>query len=271
MTTPNQGMADFTAATAIAASDVVVSQTTAVVIAKASGYTVPEFQVTTPAYAVTWSAFLPSGSTAGLLRVTLNWIDSSTSAMVSQQRWYVPATSTTPAENNILVCGRGPTEADTMSITIENYDPDNQATVYLNVWQSSRFVTRHDWRGTLQSGSLFGYTSPANNMSGLVIAWETDTEIPASSNVAWQCPLYAGQALLTLPEGLAEDVDMSVSAILPDAASGFAVPLYQLTTAASLVQAQLSLPRCPVIVSFGNTAATANAVEWSLIAQEFAS
>lgn len=272
MTTPNNlGTGDFTDSIVFVPADLLMGQAISQVIGPNTQVSFGPNTMTSPSYTVAMDAILNANASPGILRVRMIWSDSNTGLTVGQQTWYVTGSTGSPGPSNSLTTGRGPTEADTLTLLVANLDTSHSVTVDVGLWQNSRVVTRHDWRGITQGPLPPGFTTPKIVAPAGVLGYEGSFSIGAASGVEWQCSLYAGQAQLFYQLSTAANVSLQVLVPLPDA-SGSPLELYYATPpAAAQGTLYLSLPRCPVIVSIANSGGVALTGQWSLMIQEFAS
>ena len=271
MTTPAVGAGDFTAATAMSPADVLMDNQAQVAIGPGVTKSYGPYLMTQPAYAAALAALMPANTAVGILKVTVTWSDPVTGLIVGQQRWFVASTSTAPALSNELHTGRGPTEGGQLQIDITNQDTAQTATVDLAVWQSSRVVTRHDWRTITHTAVTGGFTTPSSHPRSGSLGWAASATIPATQNTTWLCALYAGQGELFVITPQFASVTMQVSVPYSDAAVASQPFLYSqvLPTQQSLFA--VTLPRCPVALELINQGGVPAIVSWHLILQEFAS
>jgi hypothetical protein len=265
------GLDDFTGAQAALSADLNILQETGVVIAASGTVTYGPFAVNSPSYAVAIDALISASATFGLLLISMVWSDSETGLTVGAERWYFSGTTASPAISNGLTFGRGPTKANQLTVTIDNYDPAQSATVDVAIWQSSRTATRDDWRGNPNGGGYVTYTVPNTESLSCALGWVTNHALAASGVVTYQCALYAGQAAFEFVSSATGDVGIEILAPLPDRASGNWPVLLENAAIGELFTGTLVLPRCPVIVQITNSSAASTNVTFSLTALEFAS
>jgi hypothetical protein len=265
------GLEDFAQAQAALSADLNILQETGVVIAASSSVTYGPMAVNNPAYAVAIDALVNASATFGLLLVSLVWSDPVTGLTVGAERWYYSGTTASPAISNGLTFGRGPTKAGQLTITIDNYDPAQSATVDVAVWQSSRVATRDDWRGNPNGGGYVTYTVPNTESLSCALGWVTAHALAASGQISYQCALYAGQAAFEFVSSATAAVGVEIFAPLPDRASGNWPVLLENAAIGEVFTGALVLPRCPVVVQITNNSAAPTNVTFSLTALEFAS
>lgn len=271
MTTQPTGVGDFTATTAIVPADLIIAQETGQVIAAAGQVTYGPFTVTSPSYGIALDAVIANTATQPVLKATVDWVDSATGLTVDEQAWYWVGTPTSPGAVGALTTGRGPTNADTVFVTISNFDPAQAVTIDLALWQSSRIITRHDWRGIVVNGLLPGYSVPSSNQQAAMLAWENSVSIGVGATFKWLCPLFAGQVLWTWNLSSNSSVAAQMFVIMPDAPGGINPTVWNPAVPATNGETELVFPRAPVDVQIHNGGAAAITVSWSLAMLEIAS
>lgn len=271
MTYPAQGAGDFTPGAAITPADVAIITRTGLNVPANSAVTIGPVAVAAPAYAIAVDALISGSATIGILKVLFNWTDAISGVLVAQEQWYITGTTVTPAATNGLHTGRGPTKANLLTVLVHNYDTAQAATVDLMVWQSSRIVTRDDWRGLAEGGGYVTFTVPNSEAQSGVLGWEDNASIAAGTSTVWLCPLYAGQASLSVAPSTLTGFVFAVIVPLVDRPSINWPQIFETQIPAAGNTGYLALPRCPVLISISNTGSSPFTVFWSLLVQEFAS
>jgi hypothetical protein len=271
MTVQPTGVGDFTGTTAIVPADLLLDQQASVTIAAGSSEVFGPYEITSPSYAIAVDGVCNAAATLPILNAVVEWIDSATGLVVDQQTWYWLTTPQSPGDLCALTTGRGPTNADTVQITLNNFDPAKSVTIDYALWISSRIVTRHDWRMVTLNGLTLGYTEPLSNLQAGLPAWVAQLSLAANSSETWLCPLYSGQVQFTWQFGTATAMTINISAPLPDQAAANQPQLYNPASPAQAGTAALFLPRCPVYVKISNGNAAAENVRWSMTVLEYAS
>lgn len=271
MTTPLVGVGDFTGTVSPVPADVLMDVQSLQVLTPDQTVTYGPYAMTQPSYSVAVDGLVNAASINGLFTVTMRWTDPVTSFLVDQERWHISGTTSSPAANNGLVIGRGPSKSAQLSIIVHNNDAANNMTLDLIVWQSSRVVTRDDWRGFQESGSVPVWSVGSREPNSNILGYENAINVSAGVTRQRLCALYSGQGMLSV--ALAAGNTATVTVIVPLADVGVAAypVIFAAAPGATLVNAYLSLPRCPVVVQIANAGAGAVVVTWSLIMQEFAS
>jgi hypothetical protein len=266
------GLPDFTVSHTAMASDTLVIQESAVVIAPGTELIIPPVAMSSVGYAVSMDAVMPAGTANPLLRVFMGWSDPATSLVAGEEQWFTPCAASAPGAGNGLIIGRGPTKAGQLGVSIHNFDVAQSATVDFACWQTGRLVTRDDWRSmphAIAAGPWLGadYDPWAN-----VLAFTNNSGVAAGTTSSWLIPMFAGQASLTLSANTYPGLAVTVTAPLPDH-FGVATPvLWQDASLTGPVsQAYLSLPRCPAVLSATNSTGGTILLSWSVTLQEYAS
>ena len=158
-----------------------------------------------------------------------------------------------------------------MTIELTNNDPLQSLTVDFALWQSSRLVTRHDWRTIRFFSTNPAGSRPTVNLESSIVAYVPAATLNPSTTQGWICPTYAGQASLTLVATAYGGISVQIFAALAPLTLLSWPSLWQSTPAAGINSQPLALPRCPVYIEIGNSGADPEGVGWTLIATEFAS
>lgn len=268
MTSP-QGAADFAPASIAVPSDVQIGQVLTGTQAVSSGSVVLTEQITMPSYLVCCAFSWAATPTVPFATVQLSWEDPSTLLDLDLETWTVPGSDATLATSTVTHTGRGPTRAGLLAVTVWNNDPAKVMTYNITVYQSSRVITRADWR-QIAALAVPNFAGSNDDPTSLILGSENGATLAASGSDSWLCDLWAGPAWLTISQSPAETLHVF---LLPQDPQGLATVPYgyfSIDAAGGLYQ-QVTLPRCPVQLQINNTSATATSVTWSLIAQETAS
>lgn len=266
------GLPDFTVSHTAMASDTLVIQESAQVIAPGTELVIPPVAMSSVGYAVSMDAVMAAGTANPLLRVFMGWSDPATGLVAGEEQWFTPCSAASPGASNGLIIGRGPTKAGLLGVSIRNFDVAQAATVDFAAWQTGRLVTRDDWRSMPHAAAAGSWSTPDYDPWANVLGWIQNAGVPGNGSNSWLMPLYAGQASLSLEAGTYPGLAVSVTAPLPD---HFGLPLPVLWQAPSLAgpvsQQYLSLPRCPVVLTAVNSTGSTILFSWSLTVQEYAS
>lgn len=271
MTTPAIGTGDFTSANAVSPADVNLDNKVGVVVAPLTTVTLGVYLMTQPAYAIMLDSITGPGHLTGNMAVIMQWSDPLTSQIVTQERWYYPGTTTAPASANGLMAGRGPTKAAMLTVLIRNYDTTVTATIDYALWQSSRQVTRDDWRTVFLAAPVNAWTAPnADHRAGLM-GWINNVTINAGTSDTRICGLYSGEATLAVQVSAFASVTVTVTVPLPSFSPTAWPVIASIPLTANQASVSLTLPRCPVSIKVANAGGAAITASWSLTVQEVAS
>jgi hypothetical protein len=271
VTTPLVGTGDFTATITGIPSDIQLDLQAGVVIAANTTQSFGPYAMTEPSYAVSTDALFNVAATVANYAVTLRWLDPVTSALVASEKWYPTGTTSSPPVNSQLTVGRGPTKAAILVIQVTNGDPAQSMTLDFTLWQSSRTVTRDDWRGLALGGGYPFYTVPLAESRAGLLGWVTNQGIANTISFSWQAALYFGQAQLFYSMSSVTNVNLIVTVPFENRTSPFYPTLFSGPLTLLQNTLNLSLPRCPVVVTISNNSGGPVTVSWSLTIQEFAS
>jgi hypothetical protein len=270
VTTP-AGLADFDAATpAIPLDQQLLGE---MGFAVALGAPVPFNGVAfaRSSYIITVDALAPAATTIPFIMVDAFWVDPVTNATIAHERWYLPATTTSPPQANALVAGRGPSKSSVLNLLVTSFDPVQTMTCDLTLYQSTRAVTRDDWR-SLGVGALGpGFTNAAADCPALLPGYKQNALLTAGATVQRLCGLYAGEAQFCLIQSAAQNLSWQIQGAQP----ALVTANWPVVAGAAQTGAQanysISLPRAPVLVTVTNNGAAGTNVQWAVTAQEFAS
>jgi hypothetical protein len=271
MTTPLVGTGDFTGSMSVVPSDIQLDLQAGVVIAANTTQSFGPYAMTEPSYAITTDALFSALAAVANYAVVFRWLDPVTGALVASEKWYPTGTTSSPPVNSQLTVGRGPTKAAVLLIQVTNGDPAQSMTIDFTLWQSSRVVTRDDWRGLALGGGYPFYTVPLSESRAGILGWVNLQAIANTISFSWQAALYFGQAQLFYSLSSVTNVNLIVSVpfenrTTPNYPQLFSGPLTLLQNTLNL-----SLPRCPVIITISNNSGGPVTASWSLTIQEFAS
>jgi hypothetical protein len=244
--------------------------------ALAAGASITAFSgaVTGIAYIAFVDALNSNGATSAnpFLKVSMIWKDAVGGNTLPPQHWFPLQTNVSPASSNGLVCGRGPTDGAVLTVLIKNMDLVNAVTVDFELIQSARPITRHDWRNVSNNVSgnyTFGgltVPTPVSDASSLLLGCSPGIPINGGAVASRINGLYAGQAQLEV----SATAIATVTGFVYD--PEFGTPLQQVfPPTPTPVNANIALPRLPLIVQIANGGGAAITATYSLVAQEFAS
>jgi hypothetical protein len=257
------------------------------VIAASSSFQVYSGAISGASYAISLDGLISSAATIPFARVSLIWKDVAGGQVIDIQHWVIPTTNVSPANSNTLITGRGPARSQHVTVLLENYDPAQPLTADAYFYQSSRVVTRDDWRSisdnttfatpaglTTANGNYLWTTpdsDPANNIPGFM----AKVAIPNGGYQGRMNAVYCGQYYLVVSKD--DNVNtllITVVAINPDVVPGGGEHpfIFQEQLTGYQFTGYITAPRGPVVVFLQNQGPnTINNVLYSLIDQEFAS
>ena len=133
----------------------------------------------------------------------------------AEEQWYVPAGGSTTKRTT----GRGPTKGDTVTIAFTNGDAAASVTITVTVWETTQHMARDDWRsdGAVSSSGASAITQQisTNNLGN------DSFNVPASTSLIRNLPLYAGQANIWINQNVAAGSQIQV---IPGGEFGPAAP-----------------------------------------------
>jgi hypothetical protein len=263
MTTP-QGVSDFVPATVSVPSDVPLAYETGQSIGAGSDIVLGSYTITMPAYLVYVNASISDSATVPFITARMVWIDPVNGIDVDVQSWTLPAGSV-----SAVTAGRGPTRAGSLQLILSNNDPTYDISCSVAIYQSSRAVTRDDWRQP-NSPAVPGYVVPASDPPALALGWFAQS-IPATTTDTYLLPLWSGQATVQLINDAAAAIQAWLIPVLPPDPSWTDTAIWQFNGTAETETQQVALPRAPCTMSIRNTTAAAVTVGWAVTGQEFSS
>jgi hypothetical protein len=234
-------------------------------------------------YRLLAAAFNANGATSDnpFMKHALIWKDAQGGNTLDIEHWDQVQTNVSPAIDNALVTGRGPTKAGFLTWLVKNEDPANAVTVDAELLQSSRVVTRPDWRSVSNnySGSytgawttLGGVSTPVSDPPKLILGCSPGITLAALAIANRLHAIFAGQAQININNGGAPLI-VNFLSVNPE----FSTILQQtdqivLGANANVERANISLDRGPLFIEFANNSnVNATTFTYSMIAQEFAS
>lgn len=269
MTTP-AGTSDFDSASPWLPGDQNLLEVAGQVVSSAAPYVTAALPVARGAYVVAIDALYSVSALIPFLQVDMVWTDSSTGLVIGHEQWVVPGTSAAPAAANSLVIGRGPTKADTLTITVTNYDTNFTASVDLSVYQSSRAITRDDWRN-VSFAAIPSWTISGSACAGLIVATKAAAGLNAGISVQRIHALYCGQAQLAMTNSAGQAITWQMQAIEPSLGVASGPIINSAAFSAVQYETTVTLPRYPVLMIVTNNGASTSVVGWTVTAQEFSS
>jgi hypothetical protein len=270
VTTP-AGLADFDAATPAIPLDQQLLAQMGFAVALGAPVAFDGIAFARSSYIITVDALAPTAATVPFIMVDAFWVDPDTNATIAHERWYVPATITSPPQSNALVAGRGPSKSSVLNLLVTSFDAAQTMVCDLTLYQSTRAVTRDDWR-SLGIGALgISFTNAASDPPALLPGYKAPGVLTAGSTVQRLCGLYAGEAQFCLIQSAGQNLSWQVQAAQPAAVVASWPIIAGAVQTAAQANYSITLPRSPVLVTVTNNGASSTTVQWSLTAQEFAS
>jgi hypothetical protein len=267
MTTP-QGGVDFVPATVSIPADVQVLSVIGGTLTPGDNIITTDTEISAPSYLIGGSFQCVSGTTKPFPLIDVFWQDSTTGVTLDQEVWTMIANLGPVTPDICQWWGRGPTKANTIIIEIDNPDPTEDLTYWLYLYQSSRVVTRSDWR----SPAVFappGYTMAPLDEQALILGSAASTAIGDGDAETWLLPVYAGQVTLTWAQNASESTQILVTGQDPSVTGE--QQLFNETGLTGSGQFTFPLPRCPATLEILNRGSASADYTWSVVAQEFAS
>jgi hypothetical protein len=264
------GLEDYDGWTPVIPSDQLLGSNTAANLAAGTSVGLGTFQIARSSYYLEIDALASSGGTIPLPYVDMTWVDPATSQVIAHEQWAFVATTASPATSNGLTFGRGPTKTAQLEVTLTNPDPSEMIAYDWALYQSTRTVTRDDWR-TLNLGATAGYTIGNASESGLVIGWKAVSSLASGAQTVRLTGLYAGPAQFCVTQSAGESLAWQIQAAIPNVAAGSWPIIAAGVTSADASNTQVTLPRYPSLVTVTNNGGAATTTGWTLVAQEVAS
>lgn len=262
---------------AIVPVDLLVTSSFAVTVPAGGSLPLRNLVIDQISYLIVVDAECVAAPSVPFYSVSVQWKDPNTGTLLALDKWLLMATNVAPASGNCLVTGRGPSRAARLDVVILNEDAVNAITVDVSVYQSSRVLTRDDWRslsnnisGTYTYGGQT-FSTPVSEPTSLVLGNSPSITIAAGSSQSRINALFAGEAqLFVRVTGTTPTGSITLYGVDPD----WATPLQQIYSADVTVDGVftpfVALPRMLTVIQFVNTGTNSMTVQYSLIAQEIA-
>lgn len=143
-------------------------------------------------YEILVSAQAGAGSTNPYGKVYLQWIDSTTGFIVATDTFY---TLQAVESGGFVIAGRGPTKADQVEITVQNYDTVTSGAWTITMLQNSRVYPADTWGFANFADN--GRTIPGQTLAGLPgdetsLGVVQGISVPAGGNGTWLFGLATG-------------------------------------------------------------------------------
>lgn len=270
MTTP-AGLADFDSATPAIPLDQNILTQTGVAVQLGTPVLFEANIFARSSYIITVDALAPAATTVPWISLDMFWADPDTGATIARERWYINATTSSPASANALVAGRGPTKSSLLNMTLMAYDSVQAMSCDLSLYQSTRAVTRDDWR-SLGTGAMGpSFVNAGGDQAALIAGSKIPASLAAGTSVKRVCGLYSGQAQFCLIQDGVQSLAWTVQAVEPGSAAANWPVVAGATTSSPQANYAITLPRSPTYITVTNNGGVATDVQWCLTAQEFAS
>lgn len=269
MTMP-AGLTDFDSASPWTPGDQLLGSVTAQVIAAGASAAFDSNYFARSSYLIATDALYGSSASVPLPIFDMEWVDPTSGLVLAHERWVINGTSTSPASSNSPITGRGPSKSAQLNITVTNPDPLVSCSLDLALYQSSRAITRDDWR-SLGMGAIPGYTNAASDCPMLIPGFKASANLNAGTSVSRVIGLYAGPAEFAVTQSAGQTLQWLVTAL--DSNQNLANPIIvdTGTSTSDFFQAGLTLPRCPCLITIENNGSSATTVGFAVTAQELTS
>lgn len=207
-------------------------------------------------YALHVITSFPVAATNPFLEVVLTWTDPTSGLVYDEQHYYVPGSS---GASGFTVLGQGPARSPQLTITLNNQDPAQAATVTLLAGQDSITRDRDSWRwrnfdnNGLAVEGLTLATLPADE---LCLGYLHSVTIPAGQTDDWLFGMAPGRLvnLSGITSGItASSVVVQVQAAPTSIYSGAGICLYEALVTPGY-DFQFIAPRAPVLLKISNNA-----------------
>lgn len=260
---------DFAPGTALTTTDFLAYGPTETVIPASGTSVLGSWPITSPAYLVSLDSSIGAGALLNMHGYFMQWLDPNTGELLDAETWYSAASSNAIGTTSALIGGRGPAKSGQLQLTVANYDSGQALTVNAAVYQSTRVVSRDDWRH-LGLTAVPNFTVPFLDPTNGVLGFVPSRALGAGATISRLCTMFAGQAQLIIGNSAGSSLAVQVNSLNPPIGAADLVLLYSTSVTANQTIINLTLPRAPVQVSITNNGAATN-VEMSMIQQEFSS
>jgi len=210
---------------------------------------------------------IPNTATVPFVLVRLAWVDSSSSQIVAETIWIQPCSTVAPGWQCMA---RGPSKADLVQVTVQNWDSAQSVTATVCVLSNSRIypgdVLVND---TFQdsSAAVPAWTLAPNSPLTEVLGQVTNQSIGASGQSTWLIPPgNGGKGVLTMNTG-ASNVSNVRTNLYPVPAVLFSnsPPLVPGLPLANDFAAEFIVPRAPMSLTVANLGTAAISTSWTLV------
>jgi hypothetical protein len=207
---------------------------------------------------------------AAPITIDLRWTDSTSGLVTAEQNYGMYSAYTGAGGNPHLIEGHGPSNADTLTVTIFNASTVS-VTVSYALLQSSRAYQRHAWRTQTPAGNIsfptMTYIScvPAANL----LAGQTSPSLNSSSQT-YLLPFYVGTAQIWGSIAVAANAGSFLLIDTIRALSNTVVGRWK-TSSGDVTPTSIILPRDQCQLQMINGTATASTMSAGIIVQELES
>ena len=216
----------------------------------------PLAPVTQTSYLVKILLTIPNTATVPFAEVILSWVDSASGIQLAADSFIVPASS---SGQQFVTSGWGPVKADSVLIEVHNFDPAQVLTASYQLYQTSRVVTRDEWRwvNRLDANAIVpGFSLPTFVDDESVLGILNAVTIPAATNSSWLFGMapganvqFAGNAVGVTPGS----ISMTVFAAPGSVYTGGGILLHDVLTTSGF-GFQFAAPRAPLLATIANNA-----------------
>lgn len=226
--------------------------------------------ITRPGYEFRFTPnFAGLGPTVPFVAIDLYWYGPDASFTIAHERWVLGCSNS--ASNIYRTLAEGPTKGAFLQMYFSNFDPALTAGITIYGAQTTQHLNRDDWRGIPEIGAVpatFAQLPNAYEAAENSIANDFAVALGASATETWLLPLYAGDAAITLTT---PDAAPGITFTLTDPVTGNVFWTGTATTAAPVVNATVTLPRRPMLLTAKNGVAAATTFNVVITAREYAS
>jgi hypothetical protein len=202
--------------------------------------------------------------------IEFQWTDSTSGLVTATQVYNVYGAYTGAGGNPHIIEGHGPSNSDTLTVTITNSGAQALQIAY-SLLQSSRLYQRHEWRTQNPAGNIsfptFTYISCAPAIN--ILAAQQTGSIANNTSVTYLLPFYVGTALVYLHSATAA---VGASATLQDNLTNLnsvSIQKYSSIATGDLAPpGSATLPRDQCTIVVANATGAASNVQFGMIAQE---
>jgi hypothetical protein len=230
-------------------------------------YTSGNKVITQPGYECVVITKIPNTATVPFVRVRLAWVDSSSSQIVAETIWVQPCSTVAPGWQCMA---RGPSKADLVQVTVQNWDSAQSVTALVCVLANSRVypgdVLVND---TFQDSSAVvpTWTLAPNSPLTEVLGQVSSQSIAAAGSSTWLIPPGNGaRGILTMNTGASSASNVRTN-LYPVPAVLFSSnpPLVPGAPAVNDFAAEFIVPRAPMSLTVANLGTAAITTSWTLV------